>query len=180
MTDILRSYGIDAAGNAVPISNPGANVAEDSLKLGGKPASNYMQTENILSTIEEAEASTNGIDVVGANVLKEFLAAKSSELITNLPEGTIGINKCTVKNGVCTFGFQLHSFSNSSVTTGTTIATLPEGFRPVEITYCNGAAIRDGVCVPVFYSIYPNGTIHQHYSNTGTFSQFSFCGSFPI
>lgn len=61
MTDILRSYGISANGEAMPISNPGANVAEDSLKLGGKPpeayiAVNMLDNSDFTNPVTEAES----------------------------------------------------------------------------------------------------------------------------
>ena len=146
MTDILRSYGIDAAGNAVPIADPGAvrqgdvvAMAADSRKLGGllpEEFAKFGETGVHMELLWENASPTSHFSAQTINVagLSEcdavFYVCRHGES-TDSPWGTVLITKEYDGQTTAT------SFANYD-------AAVYVSFRRITVNFSNNKVIFEG------------------------------------
>lgn len=147
---------------------------------GSAGGGEYVKTSNVLSTIEDVQASTNLNDIVGASALKEQLASANGTLIPLLSGGTCGQKKCYRKNGICEFVFQHYGLSGA-INVSTPIASFPEGFYPLEGSKTMiGYAIVGSTAIAIPFSVRQDGNLYQIYSSSASYAELFVSGCFVL
>ena len=184
----LISVDRDADGLTIDLTdaNTGTAATINAGTLGGVAASSYalkadtVANANVLHTLDAVKSSTNSKDVVGADVVTEMTNKTSSTLTSLVSGATVAKNALHKIGNVAICSLQLHSFSNSSIGTGTAIAQVPDTFKPLDDTNITGYVVRDNVTIMAPFTIKTDGKVYQGYSNTGTYSQFFFSGTYFV
>lgn len=101
---------------------------------------------------------------------------KTSSLSSPLSGASLSHNSCWSDGNVVNIGLTI---SNIDVAANGTVATVPEGYRPVGYAArCIGIAAIDNAYIPVFTTVNSDGSVTIGYSSSKHMTRFEFAATY--